>query len=125
MILIYSTELRKMRGCGTVIVLQPRFLNCLMSGAKRQADEGISSVSQKKGDVQQIIVIMEIAEGETDTQFRMVAEKLGILSDASATYVCVRFNFDGDNVILPLDNEVYLIGGIVLRPVTGCDIELR
>ena len=77
------------------------------------------------GYVQHIIIKLQVIQRKAHAQLDLIRKQLLEFLQASAGRVGFRFDLNGENIILTLNQKIYLIRRIGLRPVTRCYFKLR
>lgn len=75
-------------------------------------------VGHEQGDVQQVIIQLQIVQREPDTEFHIISVHFLIFFETLTSDIIFSLDFQRENIIVPLDNKVYLIRRIVLRPIS-------
>ena len=96
-----------------------------MISFQRQSDQPISLICHKQRDVQHIVIQLQIVQRESHTEPDLLREQLLELSKAFACDIRLGLDLHGENVVLPLDQEINLIGRVALAPIAELDLILR
>lgn len=82
-------------------------------------------VSHEQWDIKHIIIQFQVIKREPYTEVHLIRELFLELFKTSAFGVCFRFYLNWEDVVLPLNQKIYLIVRIVLTPISGSNISLR
>ena len=81
-------------------------------------------VCHEQRDIQEVAVQFQIFQREPHSQLYLVSEQLLEFAEAFAADVSFRFDLDGKYIVFSLNQEVYLVWGINLAPISRRCFEL-
>ena len=91
---------------------------------QRQANQSVSIICHEQRDVQNIIVQLQVVKREPHAEFDLIAEQLFEFFETLAGGVGLGLDLHGEDVVLPLDEEIHLIGRVALAPVSWYNFKL-
>jgi len=92
---------------------------------QRQSNQPVGLICHKQWNIQHIIIKLQIIQRESNTEFDLVREQLLELLKALAGGIGFGFDFNRENIIFSLDEEIHFIRRICLRPVPRNHFKLR
>ena len=92
---------------------------------QRQSNQPVGLICHKQWNIQDIIIKLQIIQRESNTEFDLVREQLLELLKALADGIGFGFDFNRENIIFSLNEEIHFIRRIGLRPVPRNHFKLR
>ena len=90
----------------------------------RYAYQPVRIVGHEQRDIQEVAVQLQIFQREPHPQLYLLLEQLLEFAEAFAADVGFRLDLDGEYIVFPLNQEIYLVRRINLAPVARRRLKL-